>query len=92
MPSILEETCYVAARIYKTLGFSDYWEKALKIVEWLNGHPSIYVNRGFNLDLEAAKVKMKYELALTVCYLLALSKIRNSTVIFRKREKEMPPI
>lgn len=92
LPSvILAGTYYVAARIYKTLGVSEYWEKALKIVEWLNGHPSIHVNRSFNLDLEAAKVKMQYGLALTDCYLLALSKIRDSTAIFRKREKEMPP-
>ncbi len=88
---ILAETCYVAARIYKTLGFSNFWEKALKLVEWLNGHPSIHINRSFNLDVEAAKVKIQYGLALTDCYLLALSKIRNSTAIFRKREKEMPP-
>jgi len=87
---ILAETCYVAARIYKTLGFSNFLEKALKIVEWLNGHPSIHIDRSFNLDIEAAKIKTQYNVALTDCYLLAISKIRNSTVVFRKREKEMP--
>ncbi|MBS7251911.1 MAG: hypothetical protein KIH08_15170 [Candidatus Freyarchaeota archaeon] len=65
--------------------------KVLKIVEWLNGNPSIHINRSFNLDVEAAKGKMQYGLALTDCYLLALSKIRDGTAIFRKREKEITP-
>lgn len=88
---ILAETCYVAARIYKTLGFSNFLEKALKLVEWLNGHPSIQINRSFDLDVEAAKIKTQYNVALTDCYLLAMSKVKDCIAIFRKREKEMPP-
>ena len=42
-----------------------------------------------DLHLEAAKVKLKYGIALADCYVLALSKIKNSKAVFRKREKEM---
>ncbi|WXG42358.1 MAG: PIN domain-containing protein [Candidatus Freyarchaeum deiterrae] len=88
---ILAETCYVAARIYKILGLGQYFERALKLVEWLSAHPSIKVVRSFDLDVEAAKIKTHYNVALTDCYILAVSKIRDCTAIFRKREKEMPP-
>ena len=88
---ILAETCYVAARIYKTLGVSNFFKRALSFVEWLSGHPSILVVRGFNLDVEAAKIKTQYSVALTDCYVLAVSKIRDCKTIFRKREKEIPP-
>jgi predicted nucleic acid-binding protein len=88
---ILAETCYVAARIYKILGVSKYFERALKFVEWLNAHPSIQTVRSFNLDVEAAKIKTHYNVALTDCYILAVSKINDCRAVFRKREKEMPP-
>lgn len=88
---ILAETCYVAARIYKILGVSKYFEKALKFVEWLSTHPSIQVVRSFDLDVEAAKIKTHYNIALTDCYILAVSKINDCTAVFRKREKEMLP-
>jgi hypothetical protein len=88
---ILAETCYVAARIYKILGEGKYFEKALKFVEWLSAHPSIQVVSSFNLDVEAAKIKTNYNLALTDCYILAVSKINDCKAVFRKREKEMLP-
>ncbi|MHA1604826.1 MAG: PIN domain-containing protein [Candidatus Freyarchaeota archaeon] len=87
----LTETCYVTARIYKALGVKDYFRKALSFVEWLRTHPSVQVVRSFNLDVEAAKIKTLYNVALTDCYVLALSKIKNCMAIFRKREKEMSP-
>ena len=87
----LTETCYVTARIYKALGVRDYFSKALSFIEWLDRHPSVQVVRAFNLDVEAAKIKTHYGIALTDCYVLALSKIKNCTAIFRKREKEIPP-
>ena len=75
----------------QALGVRDYFSKALSFIEWLDRHPSVQVVRAFNLDVEAAKIKTHYGIALTDCYVLALSKIKNCTAIFRKREKEIPP-
>jgi len=60
------------------------------LVEWLYRLPTIQViGEPLDLALEAGKIKLKYRLALTDCYILAVSKLYNCKVIFREREKEM---
>ena len=87
---ILAETYYVASRIYEKLGLENPDLYANKLVEWLYRLPTIQViGEPLDLVLEAGKIKLKYRLALTDCYILAVSKLYNCKVIFREREKEM---
>ena len=72
---ILAETYYVSARIYEKLGFKEPEKIALKLIKWLYRLPTIEIPNGINLVIGAGQVKMKYGLALTDCYVLALSLI-----------------
>ncbi|MHA1593962.1 MAG: PIN domain-containing protein [Candidatus Baldrarchaeia archaeon] len=87
---VLTEAYYVSARIYRVLGLEDFEKRAKTYVEWLFRHPNIVVEpSGLELAIEAGKIKMKYGLALTDCYVLALSKMRACPAVFRKVEREM---
>ena len=86
---VLAETFYVAFRIYSSLGLPDPMERAERLVDWIDKHPQVDVPRNFDLDLEAGKMKLKYGLSLTDCYVLAASKMRGAKAVFRKREREM---
>ncbi|MCS7365222.1 MAG: PIN domain-containing protein [archaeon GB-1867-035] len=86
----LTETYYVAKKIYKTLKTKNPQQKAKKLIEWLYRHSQIQI-KGLNLQLalEAGKIKLKYNIALTDCYVIASTKIYNAKAIFKKREKEL---
>lgn len=59
-------------------------------MEWLFSHPNIYVaSNSLDLALRAGKVKQKLKIALTDCYVLAVSKIENAKAVFRRREREI---
>lgn len=47
---------------------------------------------GLSLSVEAARLKLKYGIALTDCYVLALSRLEGCKAIFRKREKILEEI
>ena len=87
---VLAETYYVAARVYEHLGLSDPERRAERLVSWLFRLPSVRV-AGVTLELalEAGRVKRKYGLALTDCYVLASAKVYGCRAVFRKRESEM---
>ena len=84
------EICYVTARVLREAGVSKYLEKSVEFVEWLQRHPAVEVASSVELDIEAAKVKLRYGIALADCYVLALSKLNDCKAVFRKREEEMP--
>ncbi|AAB89881.1 type II toxin-antitoxin system VapC family toxin [Archaeoglobus fulgidus] len=86
----IAEICYVTARVLREAGIEEWLEKSVEFVEWLQRHPAVEVVCSTELDVEAAKVKLRYGLALADCYVLALSKLKNCKAVFRKREKEMP--
>jgi len=88
---ILAETYYVAARVYSKLGYENPGDRASKLVEWLYRLPTVTVEEGLDLALEAGRIKHTYKIALTDCYVLAASKIHMCTAVFRKPEKEMLP-
>ncbi len=91
LPSItLTEICYVSARIFMAAGVENALEKSVKFVEWLYSHPAVSVVDSLTLNIEAAKLKLQYGIALADCYVLALSKLEKCKAVFRKREKEMP--
>jgi len=87
---ILAETYYVAVRIYNQLGLSDPDKRAEILVSWLYSHPFIeIIDKTLDLAIKAGKIKRELKLALTDCYVLAVSKIKNAIALFRKREREM---
>ncbi len=87
---VLAETFYVAARIYGYLGFTDSEQRAARLVEWLYRLPSVnIVGESLDLALEAGRVKLKYGLALTDCYVLAVSRLHGAKALFKRREREM---
>lgn len=88
-PPVLAETVYVAARVYEAAGAADPLAKAEALARWLCNHPSTLVPKDLELDIEAGKVKQRYRLALTDCYVLASSKLYGSVALFRRREDEM---
>ncbi len=86
----LAEICYVSARILREAGIKEAFEKSVEFVKWLYSHPAVEVVSSLELDIEAAKVKLEYGIAIGDCYILALSKLKNCKAVFRKRENEMP--
>ena len=87
---ILSETYYVATRVYEALRLEHARERAIKLVEWLYRLPTVIVkDTDLSLAIEAGKVKLKYGIALTDCYVLASAKIYKGKAVFRKREREM---
>ena len=59
-------------------------------MEWLYRLSTVAIKvADLSLAIEASKVKLKYDIALTDCYVLALAKIFKGKAVFRKREKEM---
>ncbi|MCD6348123.1 MAG: PIN domain-containing protein [Candidatus Korarchaeota archaeon] len=88
---VLTETYYVSARLYRSLGLSDFLERAAKLVKWLYSHPMVRTVEGLDLALKAGEIKMRYGLALTDCYVLATSEMYGCPAVFRKVEREMLP-
>lgn len=87
---VLTEVHYVIYRIYKAIGLRNAEERATKLVRWLYYLPTVEVKgEDLSLALEAARVKLKYGIALTDCYVIASARIYNGKAVFRKREKEM---
>mgnify|MGYP001773102485 CR=1 FL=1 len=87
---VLAETYYVAARLYQELGVDGAEATAAELVEWLYRLPTVtVVGADLDLALEAGKVKLRYGLALTDCYVIAASKVYGCTALFKKPEAEM---
>lgn len=90
LPSItLAEVCYVTARVLEEKKVRDSLDKAIQFVRWLYFHPAVTVVDELDMHIEAAKIKLKYKIALADCYVLALSKLKMCKAVFRKREREM---
>lgn len=92
-PPSLSEAFYVLARLYTICGVKEPEKKASSFCEYIYYHPSIEVaDASLPLMLEAGKIKHTFKLALTDCFVLALSKLRKCRAVFRHREKEMEKI
>lgn len=92
-PPSLSEIFYVVSRLYETCEIEKPDEKASSLCEYLYYHPSIEVaNLPLSLIIEAGRTKRTFKLALTDCYVLALSKLRKCKAVFRHREEEMKKI
>ena len=86
----LTETYYVATKIYQATKQQQPQQKALSLVKWLHHLPTTEIT-GLQLPVivVAGQIKLKYNLALTDCYVLAAAKHHNANAVFKKREKEM---
>jgi len=87
---ILAETYYVATKLYRKLKLENPQLLASKLIEWLYRLPTTIIpSENTNLAIETGKAKLNHGLALTVCYVLAISKIYNCKALFKKPEREM---
>lgn len=92
-PPSLSEVFYIVLRLYERGGMGKPDEKASRLCEYLYYHPNVEVaDMPLSLIIEAARIKYTLRLALTDCFVLALSKLRRCKAIFRHREEEMEKI
>jgi len=92
-PTSLSEVFYVVSRLYVTCRVEKPNEKAFSLCDYLYYHPSIEAaDMPLSLIVEAGRIKYTFKLALTDCYVLALSKLRKCRAAFRHREVEMRKI
>ncbi|MBI5254036.1 MAG: PIN domain-containing protein [Euryarchaeota archaeon] len=84
------EIYYVSRRVYeKILGKGKAQQLAAKFYEFIYHHPNVEVYEiDYQLGLRAGEIKYEYGIALSDCYLLALSEQERVSAIFRHREEE----
>ena len=89
-PPSLSEVFYVLSRLYTACEVKEPEKKTSSFCEYLYYHPNVEVaDMPLPLIIEAGKIKHTFKLALTDCYVLALSKLRKCKAVFRHREEEM---
>ena len=72
---ILAETYYVAVKLYEKLEMTNPHDIASKLIEWLYRLPTLIIPReDIRLAIEVGKMKLKFNIALTDCYVLATRK------------------
>ena len=92
-PPSLSEVYYVMFRLYEKAGAEQPEEKASRLCEYLYYHPNIEVaEMSLSLIIEAARIKQVFRLALTDCYVLALSEQKGCKAVFRHKEEEMKKV
>ena len=90
-PLTLTEIFYVAQRVYQEVYTQSQSEiLAKKLYDFIYYHPNVEVRSlDYELCLNAGIIKTRYNIALSDCFLLALSEHDNSTVVFKNLESEM---
>lgn len=89
----LAEIYYVSERIYKEAYTAQESEElAKKLYDFVYYHPHVEIKElDYELCLKAATIKSRYKIAISDCFLFALSEKENAAVLFRSKEKEMEP-
>mgnify|MGYP000150217510 CR=1 FL=1 len=90
-PLTATEVMYVSYRAYREIGLdgSEALERAERFFDLLYTLRNIRIIINSQIAREAASLKMRYNLALSDCYLLATAKLHNSPALFRHVEREM---
>lgn len=90
-PLTLTEIFYAAKRVYQEVYSSQKSETlAKKLYDFVYYHPHVEVKPlNYELCLNSGKIKSKYNIAFSDCFLLALSKYGNTIAIFKNIESEM---
>ncbi len=93
-PLTTTEVYYVSYRVYRRLGLSneEAIRRAERFFELLYTSNNVEVIINSEVAKQAATIKLEYNLALSDCYLLAVSRILNVPALFRHVEREMEPI
>jgi predicted nucleic acid-binding protein len=92
-PITLAEIYYVSERVYKEAYTAQESEAlAKKLYDFVYYHPHVEVKElDYELCLKAAMIKSRYKIAISDCFLFALSEKENVAILFRGKEKEMEP-
>jgi len=87
----LTEIFYVAERVYQEVHTQSQSQiLARKLYDFIFYHPYVEVKSlDYELCLNAGIIKTKYNIALSDCFLLAISENNNTTVLFKNLESEM---
>jgi len=90
-PLTLTEICYVAERVYQEVHTQSQSEiLARKLYDFVYYHPHVEIKPlDYELCLNAAIIKSRYNIAFSDCFLLALSENDNVTILFKNVESEM---
>ncbi len=90
-PLTLTEICYVAERVYQEVHTQSQSEiLARKLYDFVYYHPYVEIKPlDYELCLNAAIIKSRYNIAFSDCFLLALSENDNVTILFKNVESEM---
>jgi predicted nucleic acid-binding protein len=90
-PLTLTEIFYVAERVYQEVYAQPQSEMlAKKLYDFIYYHQYVEVKPlDYELCLNAGIIKTRYNIALSDCFLLALSEHDNATVLFKNLESEM---
>ena len=90
-PLTLTEIFYVAERVYQEVHKPPQSEiHAKKLYDFIYYHPHVEVKPlEYELCLNAGIIKTRYNIALSDCFLLALSEHNNVTILFKNIESEM---
>lgn len=92
-PPTIAELYYVLKRLYDAQKIENSDEKAYNFCEYVYYHPSVKIaEMKLKLLIEAGKIKHDYGIALTDCYVLAVSKEHKCSALFRHREFEIEQI
>jgi predicted nucleic acid-binding protein len=90
-PLTLTEICYVAERVYREV--HPQTQSAIlarKLYDFVYHHPHVEIKPlDYELCLNAAIIKSRYNIAFSDCFLLALSENDNVTILFKNLESEM---
>ncbi|MBU4374442.1 MAG: PIN domain-containing protein [Euryarchaeota archaeon] len=92
-PITLAEIYYVSERVYKEAYTAQESEAlAKKFYDFVYYHPHVEIKElDYELCLKAAMIKSRYKIAISDCFLFALSEKEKVAILFRGKEKEMEP-
>ncbi len=90
-PLTATEVMYVSYRAYMQIGLdkTEAKTRAERFFDLLYTQRNIRVIANSQIAKEAALIKLRYNLALSDCYLLATAKLHNAPALFRHIEREM---
>ncbi len=90
-PLTMTEICYVAERVYQEVHPKSQSEiLAKKLYDFVYQHPHVEIKpMDYELCLNAALIKSRYNIAFSDCFLLALSENDNVPILFKNIENEM---
>lgn len=89
-PITISESHYVLWRIYNKLAMKNAEKVSRNFCEYIYYHPNIrIIEMSLELLLQAGSIKHRYALALSDCFVLAVSKLNRCKAVFRHKEDEM---